>query len=84
MNEAYFIYLIESQKSGVWYVGLSANPELRLIQHNQGKSKFTSGYIPWKLIYTELAGDLKNARKMEKYYKSAAGKRKLKKILGYS
>jgi hypothetical protein len=34
------------------------------------------------LLYTEKAGDLKNARAMEKYYKSAAGKRKLKKILG--
>ena len=82
MNEDYFIYLLESEKSGVLYVGLSVNPELRLIQHNQRKSKFTSGHIPWKLIYTEKAGDLQNARKLEKYYKSAAGKRRLKKILG--
>jgi len=82
MNEMYFIYLLESEKSGVWYVGLSSDPQTRLMQHNQGKSKFTSGHIPWKLLYIEKAGDLKNARAMEKYYKSAAGKRKLKKILG--
>ena len=82
MNEMYFIYLLESEKSGVWYVGLSSDPQNRLIQHNLGKSKFTSGHIPWKLLYTEKAGDLKKARAMEKYYKSAAGKRKLKKILG--
>ena len=82
MNDEYFIYLLQSEKTGVWYVGLSSDPKSRLIQHNQGKSKFTSGHIPWKILYSEKAGDLKNARKMEKYYKSAAGKRKLKKILG--
>jgi predicted GIY-YIG superfamily endonuclease len=82
MNEIYFIYLLESEKSGVWYIGLSSDPQTRLMQHNQGKSKFTSGHIPWKLLYSEKAGDLKNARAKEKYYKSAAGKRKLKKILG--
>jgi predicted GIY-YIG superfamily endonuclease len=79
MNDEYFIYLLQSEKSGVWYSGLSSDPKSRLIQHNQGKSKFTSGHIPWKILYPEKAGDLKNARKMEKYYKSAAGKRKLKK-----
>ena len=82
MNDEYFIYLLQSEKTGVWYVGLSFDPKSRLTQHNQGKSKFTRGHIPWKILYTEKAGDLKNARKIEKYYKSAAGKRKLKKILG--
>ena len=66
MQTEYFIYVIDSERNGIWYVGLSSNPELRLIQHNQGKSKFTIGYISWKLIYTELAGDLKNVRKLEK------------------
>ena len=82
MNEDYYIYLLESEKSGIWYIGLSINPEQRLKQHNLGKSKFTSSHIPWKLLYSEKAGDLKEARRLEKYYKSAAGKRKLKKILG--
>ncbi len=82
MATEYFIYLLESEKSGIWYVGLSANPKSRLLQHNQGKSKFTSGHIPWSLLYTEKAGNLEQARKAEKYYKSAAGKRRLKRILG--
>lgn len=80
-EESYFVYVIESIKSNIWYVGLSRNPEDRLSQHNKGKSKFTKGHIPWKLIYTEFAGPLLQARKLEKYYKSAGGKRKLKKKL---
>ena len=82
METEYFIYVIESEKSGIWYVGLSLNPESRLKEHNNGKSKFTSGHIPWKLLHTEKAGDLQKARKLEKYYKSSAGKRRLKRKLG--
>ncbi len=81
-TDEYYVYLIESETSGIWYVGLSGNPEERLIQHNQGKSKFTSGYRPWKLLYVEKADNLQEARKKEKYYKTSSGKRKLKKILG--
>lgn len=83
MNEAiYYVYLIESDKDGVWYIGLSANPEERLKQHNAGKSKFTKGHIPWKLLYQEKVGALKDARKKEKYYKISGGKRRIKKIPG--
>ena len=82
MAPEYFIYLLESEKSCIWYVGLSSDPEKRLHQHNQGKSKFSSGHVPWKLLYIEKAGTLEQARKLEKYYKSAAGKRRLKRILG--
>ena len=82
MDVVYYVYLLESQKTGIWYVGLSANPEERLVQHNRGKSKFTKGHIPWILLYKEEVGGLKEARKREKYYKSAAGKRKLKILMG--
>ena len=81
-NSEYYIYLLESESDGVWYVGLSQNPEERSRQHNRGKSKFTKGHMPWVLLYEEKVGDLKSARLKEKYYKSSAGKRRLKKILG--
>jgi putative endonuclease len=81
-NSEYYVYLLESEIDGIWYVGLSANVEQRLKQHNSGKSKFTKGHIPWKLLYKEKVGALDEARKKEKYYKSSSGKRRLKKILG--
>jgi len=48
-------------------------------EHNRGKSKFTKGHRPWKLVYFEEAMDWKSARVREKYLKSAAGKMWLKK-----
>uniref|UniRef100_UPI003216CC0F GIY-YIG nuclease family protein n=1 Tax=uncultured Draconibacterium sp. TaxID=1573823 RepID=UPI003216CC0F len=78
----YFVYLIESDKDGIWYIGLSVEPDERLKQHNKGKSKFTKGHIPWRLLYKEKVGSLQLARRKEKYYKTSAGKRRLKKILG--
>ena len=78
----YYVYLIESESSGIWYVGLSKDPDDRLLHHNRGKSKFTSGHRPWKMLYQEKVGSLSEARKKEKYYKTSAGKRRLKKILG--
>jgi len=80
-NPEYYIYLLESLTDGISYVGLSANPDERLKQHNRGKSKFTKGHVPWKLLYQEKIGNLKEARIKEKYYKTAAGKRRLKKLL---
>ena len=78
----YFVYLIESERDGIWYVGLSQNPNDRLTEHNKGKSKFTKGHTPWILLYTEKVGELADARKKEQYYKTSAGKRRLMKILG--
>ena len=80
-DSEYYIYLLESLTDGIWYVGLSENPDKRLKQHNQGKSKFTKGHLPWRLLYKEKIGNLKEARIKEKYYKTAAGKRRLKRLL---
>ncbi len=54
----------------------------RVHEHNSGKSKFTSGHMPWSLIYSEQVSGTSAARSREKYLKSAAGKRYLKEIIG--
>jgi len=57
---------------------MTENPERRLIEHNQGRTKSTKGYKPWVLIYKEETETRKEARKLEKYYKSGYGKEILK------
>ena len=74
-----FVYLLHSQKTNIYYVGITINVENRLVEHNLGKSKFTKGHRPWILIYFVESLNWKTARKREKYLKSAAGKRWLKK-----
>ncbi|HEY3429854.1 MAG TPA: GIY-YIG nuclease family protein [Cyclobacteriaceae bacterium] len=77
----WIVYVLISRKSGKRYVGMTKDVNQRLAQHNAGKSKFTSGHIPWELIYQENYPTSVEARAREKYLKSAAGKRFLDKKL---
>ncbi|MBX2945938.1 MAG: GIY-YIG nuclease family protein [Cyclobacteriaceae bacterium] len=69
------VYVLRSLKSNKRYVGMTQNLTHRLQQHNSGKSKFTSGHMPWVIIYTENHPSTEAARKREKYLKSAAGRK---------
>jgi putative endonuclease len=76
------VYVLISQSSGKLYVGMTQHLDRRIIEHNSGKGKFTSGQLPWELVYSEQVSDSKKARAREKYLKSAAGKRHLRTLLG--
>ncbi|MGB0934189.1 MAG: GIY-YIG nuclease family protein, partial [Lishizhenia sp.] len=72
-----YVYLLWSEKSNIHYVGMAKNVEQRLKDHNRGKSKFTKGHIPWKIIYSEGPYETKKAREIEKLYKTTQGKKVL-------
>ena len=80
MSMSFNVYVLQSEKSGILYTGFTENLNRRIHEHNTGKSKFTSGHMPWKIIYTEVVDNRLEARKREKYLKSATGKRFLKKL----
>ncbi|HSD64446.1 MAG TPA: GIY-YIG nuclease family protein [Ignavibacteriaceae bacterium] len=77
----YWIYILKSVKYEKTYIGLTNNIQRRLSEHNSGKSIYTNKFKPWEILYIEEVQNLKDARIREKYYKSAAGRRKIKKIL---
>jgi len=79
--EKYFIYILKSLIRDITYVGCTNDLNRRLDEHNSGKSKFTSKYKPWQIIYSEETTSQKEALKLEKYYKSSAGRKKIKTIL---
>jgi putative endonuclease len=74
----YFVYILWSDHKQQKYVGLSSNPSKRLSEHNTGKTKSTKSGIPWKILYIERFDTRVDARKREKYFKTAAGRRFLK------
>jgi putative endonuclease len=46
-----YVYLLQSQSSpGQRYIGLTTNLKKRLADHNVGKSRHTSKFLPWRLI----------------------------------
>jgi predicted GIY-YIG superfamily endonuclease len=75
------VYVLLSVKDKATYVGMALNALHRLKEHNSGKNRYTKAHIPWEIIYTEQFPDWATARAKEKYLKSTAGKKWLKKHL---
>lgn len=71
----YTVYVLASEVERKSYVGSTNNLARRLEEHNSGKSYYTKHYVPWKIIYTEEFCNSGEARKREKYLKSASGRR---------
>jgi putative endonuclease len=68
---AYYVYIVESLQDGTFYKGYSEDPLKRLQQHNQGESKYTSGKMPWKLVYVEECASKTEALIRERNLKKA-------------
>ncbi|MEM7550083.1 MAG: GIY-YIG nuclease family protein [Bacteroidota bacterium] len=74
----HYVYALKSETHNFIYVGITDNLPRRVKQHNAGWNKSTKHYKSFRLIYYEVAPDKPSARKREKYWKNASGKRKLK------
>jgi putative endonuclease len=46
----YYLYLIESETSGKYYIGQTSDLKTRLDDHNGKRKKYTKGKGPWHLI----------------------------------
>jgi len=74
-------YILFSLKDKRTYVGSTNNLDRRLFEHQEGKVSATKNRLPIKLIYFEEYESIDQARKREHYYKSCAGRKKLKVML---
>ena len=74
----FFVYALQSLKDKEMYIGISANPDMRLIAHNKGMTPSTKSRRPFVLIYTEACRDRFQARLREKKLKSGSGREFLK------
>ena len=66
---AYFVYILQSEKDGSYYIGHTSNVEERLKRHNEGRSLYTRGKQPWKLVYHEILNSKSEAAKREREIK---------------
>ena len=62
---SHFVYVLQSEKNGRYYIGYSSDIQTRLATHNAGSVKATRNLRPWKLMYTEQHPDATSARKRE-------------------
>jgi putative endonuclease len=72
-------YILRSLKDGSFYYGSSENLPSRLVEHNTGKVRYTRGHRPYELHYSEQFATRSEAIRREKFFKSIAGYRWLKK-----
>jgi putative endonuclease len=75
-----YVYLIKSS-GGQTYVGFAHDLRMRIAEHNKGLNRSTKAYAPWELLYYEAHRNENDARRREKYLKTTAGDRALKKML---
>ena len=74
----FFAYVLYSADYKRFYKGCCEDLTERLKQHNHGHTKSTKPFIPWEIVYFEEFEIRDDARKREKYFKTAAGRRYLK------
>ena len=77
----YYVYVLSSLSYNIQYVGHTDNLERRLKEHLDGKSRYTKGRGPWKLVYKERYSSRKKAAQREKYLKTGSGRSFLKRTL---
>ena len=63
------VYIIQSQADNSYYKGYSTDPLLRLEQHNNKESAYTSAKTPWRLVYIEILDSKTEALKRERVLK---------------
>jgi putative endonuclease len=71
----FYVYVLISEKHNRHYIGMTNDVERRLAEHNVGKTKSTSYYAPWKILFRESFNTREDARNREKYLKSGNRKR---------
>jgi putative endonuclease len=78
----YYVYVIKSISHNTRYVGSAKDISKRINEHNAGRCRYTSGRMPWQLLYQEEYSTRSDAMKREKFLKSGKGREFLDARLG--
>lgn len=76
----YTVYWLISENMRKTYVGFTSNLEERLKRHKNREVETTKDFGNFIYCVLEKVDNVFEARKKEKYWKSCAGRKKLKKI----
>ena len=76
------VYVLVSESRNRYYTGCTDDIIRRLAEHNNGKSKATRGYRPWRVVYSESFSSLSDARRREREIKSWKSREYMERKLG--
>jgi len=66
----FFVYILQSESNGRFYIGHAEDLVNRLDEHNRGESKSTRNRGPWQLVYSETFPTKSDAQLREYEIKS--------------
>ncbi|MBI5530718.1 MAG: GIY-YIG nuclease family protein [Candidatus Doudnabacteria bacterium] len=75
-----WVYILQNE-NGRFYIGSSAYPENRVIEHNSGKTKSIKYGIPWRLVFKQQYSSREEAVQTELRLKNYKNKEIIKKIV---
>jgi putative endonuclease len=79
----YYVYILQSRKTGKLYIGQTNNLERRIEDHNAGLGgKYTQQKGPWVLVHSEKHPDRISAVRRERFLKSTRGSLEKKQLAG--
>ena len=80
----FYVYILYSPSTDMFYVGQTSDVQRRLLEHNNPveKSKFSAKYTPWKLeTYFLVSNARADAMKVEKFIKAHKSKKFIIKLI---
>jgi len=81
MEKTFHAYIIQSEKHGRFYVGMSSDPEKRIHFHNLGLNKSTRAGLPWIKIWHSGPMQKTQASALERKIKKRGAARFLDELL---
>jgi len=75
------VYVIRSTVNGMYYVGFTDDIDRRMMEHNEGMSKFTRRGRPWTLMFTEQFETRREAMMREREIKKRKSRTYLERLI---
>ena len=80
----FFVYVLQSETTGRFYVGQTQNLEERVVYHNANYSRALKNRGPWKIVHTEQYATRSEAVRREGYIKRQKDRRFIERLVSAS
>ena len=80
----FYLYIIQSEKTGKYYIGSCEDINIRLNRHNHGATPSTKPGIAWKLVYKEEYSTRTEALKREREIKKKKSRKYIEFLINSS
>ena len=76
-----YLYILQSEKNGRYYIGSTNNLKRRLAEHNSGTTPSLTNLLPMRLVFKKVYDNLQEARKMELHLKKLKSRSIIERII---